>query len=107
MAESLHRLLDKGSTWNWTKNHDKCFQVVKNLSTSDSVLHPFDDKLPTTLTCDASPLLGPKPQKDQKGKELTPVFALRTLTTIEQNSPRINLGSQKISSLSTRKFSRH
>lgn len=92
VAEPLHRLLDKGSTWYWTKTHDKCFQEVKNLLTSESVLHPFDTKLPTTLTCDASPFgVGAVlSQTSKDGRELTIAFASRTLTTTERNYAQID-----------------
>ncbi|GBN99198.1 Retrovirus-related Pol polyprotein from transposon opus [Araneus ventricosus] len=56
IAEPLYRLLEKNAEWKWTSAHEKAFAAVKvKLLSSDSVLAPFNEKLPLILTCDASP----------------------------------------------------
>ncbi|GBM89936.1 Transposon Ty3-G Gag-Pol polyprotein [Araneus ventricosus] len=54
IAEPLHWLLEKNAEWKWTSAHEKAFAAVKELLSSDSVLVPFNEKLPLILTCDAS-----------------------------------------------------
>uniref|UniRef100_A0A5S6Q817 Reverse transcriptase domain-containing protein n=1 Tax=Trichuris muris TaxID=70415 RepID=A0A5S6Q817_TRIMR len=92
VAEPLHRLLDKTAKWEWTNEHEESFQSVKKLLTSDSVLVPFDNSLPTTLVCDASPygVGAVLSQTKPNGQEVTVAFASRTLTTTERNYAQID-----------------
>uniref|UniRef100_A0A5S6Q373 RNA-directed DNA polymerase n=1 Tax=Trichuris muris TaxID=70415 RepID=A0A5S6Q373_TRIMR len=92
VAEPLHRLLDKGAAWRWTKRHEQSFKAVKRLLTSESVLVPFDTSLPTILTCDANPFgVGAVlSQVQENGKEATVAFASRTLTQAERNYAQID-----------------
>ncbi|KFD50407.1 LOW QUALITY PROTEIN: hypothetical protein M513_08634 [Trichuris suis] len=85
VAEPLHRLLDEGAKWCWTKRHDRSFTAVKRLLTSKSVLVPFDTTRPTILTCYASPY-----GIQENGKEVTIAFASRTLTQTERNYAQID-----------------
>ncbi|KFD46136.1 hypothetical protein M513_12978 [Trichuris suis] len=55
IAEPLHRLLDKNSRWSWSHTHAKAFNKLRRLLSSSLVLAQYDDSLPLTLTCDASP----------------------------------------------------
>ncbi|KFD45214.1 hypothetical protein M513_13909 [Trichuris suis] len=55
IAEPLHRLLDNNSKWSWTHRHAEAFKRLKQLISSNLVLTQYDDSLPLTLTCDASP----------------------------------------------------
>ncbi|GBL98117.1 Uncharacterized protein K02A2.6 [Araneus ventricosus] len=55
IAEPLHRLLEKNTEWKLTPDHEKAFAAVKELLPSDSVLVPFNEKLPLILACDATP----------------------------------------------------
>ncbi|GBM29413.1 Uncharacterized protein K02A2.6 [Araneus ventricosus] len=64
IAEPLYRLLEKNAEWKWTSAHEKAFAAVKELLSSDSVLAPFNEKLPLILTCDASPYGSETPETD-------------------------------------------
>lgn len=55
VAEPLHWLLDTKRPWNWDCAAANAFQAVKDLLTSDAVLVHYDESLPLSLTCDASP----------------------------------------------------
>ncbi|KFD69399.1 hypothetical protein M514_18271 [Trichuris suis] len=92
VAEPLHRLLDKGAKWCWTKRHDRSFTAVKRLLTSKSVLVPFDTTRPTILTCDASPygVGAVLSQIQENRKEVTIAFACRTLRQTERNYAQID-----------------
>ncbi|KFD45703.1 hypothetical protein M513_13425 [Trichuris suis] len=92
IVEPLHRLLDKGSSWNWTQEHEKAFQKAKRLISSNSVLIQYDDNLPLTLTCDASPYgIGcVLAHKLPNGKEAPIAFHSRTLAAAERNYAQID-----------------
>ncbi|KFD51348.1 hypothetical protein M513_07753 [Trichuris suis] len=47
--------IDKNSRWSWSHTHTKAFNKLKRLVLSSLVLAQYDDSLPLTLTCDASP----------------------------------------------------
>uniref|UniRef100_A0A5S6Q2K1 Reverse transcriptase domain-containing protein n=1 Tax=Trichuris muris TaxID=70415 RepID=A0A5S6Q2K1_TRIMR len=92
IAEPLHRLLDKGRVWKWTREHERAFEKFKTLISSHSVLVQYDDKLPLTLTCDASPhgigcVLA---HKLPEGTEAPIAFHSRTLTAAERNYAQID-----------------
>ncbi len=53
VAEPLYELTKKNTKWKWEK-HQKAFQKLKDLLSSDNVLVHFDNKLPLGLACDAS-----------------------------------------------------
>lgn len=55
VAESLHRLLDKNTTWKWESRHSKDYQMLKNLLLSADILAHYDPDKPLYLSCDASP----------------------------------------------------
>lgn len=55
VAKPLHCLLDIQAPWKWGHKEAATFQAVKDLLTSDSILLQYDNNLPLTLTCDASP----------------------------------------------------
>ncbi|GBO23854.1 Transposon Ty3-G Gag-Pol polyprotein [Araneus ventricosus] len=92
IAEPLHRLLEKNAEWKWTSAHEKAFAAVKELLSSDSVLVPFNEKLPLILTCDASPygvgyvLSHLMPD----GREAPIAYASRTLTSTERNYSQLD-----------------
>lgn len=91
-AEVLHRLLDKESKWEWTEVHDDAFKSLKELLSSEAVLVPFDEKLPITLACDASPFgVGAVLSHVlEDGREAPVAFASRTLTPTERNYAQID-----------------
>ncbi|GBM67237.1 Transposon Ty3-G Gag-Pol polyprotein [Araneus ventricosus] len=92
IAEPLHQLLEKNAEWKWTSAHEKAFAAVKELLSSDSVLVPFNEKLPLILTCDASPygvgyvLSHLMPD----GREAPIAYASRTLTSTERNYSQLD-----------------
>ena len=92
VAEPLHKLLAKNSKWIWTEKHTSSFNALKKLLTSDSVLAPFDEKLPIVLTCDASPygVGSVLSQVKPDGREVPVVFASRTMTSTERNYAQID-----------------
>ncbi|KAG8192727.1 hypothetical protein JTE90_009750 [Oedothorax gibbosus] len=92
IAEPLHGLLDGDAPWNWSSDHTKAFNSLKQLISSESVLTPFDDSLPIVLTCDASPygvgavLAHVLPD----GREAPVAFHSRTLTSTERNYAQLD-----------------
>nr|XP_042901662.1 uncharacterized protein K02A2.6-like [Parasteatoda tepidariorum] len=106
-AEVLHRLLDRDSVWKWSKVHDEAFRYLKELFSSEAVLVPFDEKLPITLACDASPFgVGAVLSHVlENGCEAPIAFASRTLASTERNYTQMDkealaivFGIKKISS---------
>lgn len=55
LAEPLHRLLDSKACWRWDEAAASSFQAVKDALTSSVVLVQYDEQLPLSLTCNASP----------------------------------------------------
>ncbi|GBM59600.1 Uncharacterized protein K02A2.6 [Araneus ventricosus] len=78
--------------WKWTSAHEKAFAAVKELLSLDSVLVPFNEKLPLILTYDASPygvgyvLSHLMPD----GGEAQIACASRTLTSTERNYSQLD-----------------
>ena len=58
MMSTLCPLLKKGVAWTWTDDHENSFKEVKNLLTSKTIIHPFDQEAETFLLTDASRLHG-------------------------------------------------
>lgn len=56
IAEKLHRLLDDNATWKWEEEHQRAFEGLKKLLTSQSLLVHFNESAPLILSCDASPV---------------------------------------------------
>jgi hypothetical protein len=54
IAEPLYELTKKKMPWKWEDKHQKVFQRLKDLLSSENVLVHFDSKLPLGLSCDAS-----------------------------------------------------
>ncbi|KAG8175377.1 hypothetical protein JTE90_009160 [Oedothorax gibbosus] len=94
IAEPLHRLLHNDAQWNWSSDHTKAFNSLKQLISSGSVLTPFDDSLPIVLTCDASPydvgavLVHVLPD----GRQAPVAFHSRTPTSTERNYAQLDIG---------------
>ncbi|KAG8174022.1 hypothetical protein JTE90_008260 [Oedothorax gibbosus] len=92
IAEPLHRLLDGDAPWNWSSDHTKAFNSLKQLISSESVLSPFDDSLPIVLTCDASPygVCAVLAHVLPDGREAPVAFHSRTLTSTERNYAQLD-----------------
>ncbi|XP_026574490.1 uncharacterized protein K02A2.6-like, partial [Pseudonaja textilis] len=87
VAEPLHRLLDKRASWIWGRQEEHAFQQVKDLLTSKAVLIQYNETLPLTVTCDASPFgVGATLSHVlPNGSEAPIAFFSRTLSKIERN----------------------
>ncbi|KAK8777013.1 hypothetical protein V5799_029642, partial [Amblyomma americanum] len=91
-AEPLYRLLDRDHEWKWTGEHQRAFERLKNLLSSDAVLVPYDCKRPLILCCDASPVgVGAVlAHRADDGKEQPIAYASRTLGVSERNYAQID-----------------
>ncbi|KAK8765023.1 hypothetical protein V5799_032371 [Amblyomma americanum] len=91
-AEPLYRLLDHDHEWKWTGEHQRAFERLKNLLSSDAVLVPYDCKRPLILCCDASPVgVGAVlAHRADDGKEQPIAYASRTLGVSERNYAQID-----------------
>ncbi|XP_033740319.1 uncharacterized protein K02A2.6-like [Pecten maximus] len=88
----LHRLLDKGKTWEWNHKCKEAFDKVKRLVTSQEVLTHYDPKKPLRLACDTSPVgLGAVlSHETENGGERPIAYASRTLSAAEKNYSQID-----------------
>lgn len=82
----LRQLLEKDAEWQWTANHDKAFESLKESLMSSPTLRFFDVKKGATIECDAS--------KDGLGAVLLqdgqPVaYASRSMSSAEQRYAQI------------------
>ena len=82
----LYDLLRAKKKWSWGKEQEKSFREIKDLLKSSRVLIHFDDKLPLTLSCDASPygVGAVLAHRLSNGEERPIGFASRTLTVAEK-----------------------
>ncbi|XP_060545241.1 uncharacterized protein K02A2.6-like [Pantherophis guttatus] len=87
VAEPLHRLLDSKAPWVWEQPHATAFTAVKNLLTSNAVLIQYNDNLPLTLVCDASPygIGAVLSHVLPNGTEAPVAYYSRTLSSAERN----------------------
>lgn len=87
----LHKLLNKGTSWKWSKECAEAFTKVKNDLSTDRVLMPYNTKLPLSLACDASAYgLGAVLSHVLPNGEDRPIaFASRTLSDSEKNYAQI------------------
>ncbi|XP_026526821.1 uncharacterized protein K02A2.6-like, partial [Notechis scutatus] len=92
VAEPLHRLLDKKTSWVWGHREERAFQQVKDLLTSDAVLMQYNETLPLTVTCDASPFgVGAiLSHVLPNGNEAPIAFFSRTLSKTERNYSQLD-----------------
>ncbi|XP_039192295.1 uncharacterized protein K02A2.6-like, partial [Crotalus tigris] len=92
VAEPLHRLLDKQAVWQWSQMHEGCFNKVKALLTSNSVLAHFNESLPVCITCDASPyeVGAVLSHLRSDGTQVPVAYYSRTLSSAERNYAQID-----------------
>lgn len=87
----LRRLLQKNSTFKWTKECENAFNVLKKEIVSDRVLMPYNPELPVQLACDASPTGIAGVLSHIVNDEERPIaFASRSLTNAEQNYSQLD-----------------
>lgn len=92
LLRPLHALLEKSSTWKWTKECDKAFKQAKEIIASDTVLVYYDPNLEVRLARDARPhgLGAVLSQVMPDGSERPIAFASRTLKPSERNYSQID-----------------
>lgn len=83
----LYQLLQKGVKFNWSKECQKAFDVIKKDITSDQVLVHFNPKLPIVLTTDAcnNAVAGVLSHKFPDNQIKPIAFISRALTKTEKN----------------------
>nr|XP_034982155.1 uncharacterized protein K02A2.6-like [Zootoca vivipara] len=92
IAEPLHRLLEKKSSWCWTQVHQRAFDALRGMLSNRSVLTHFDESKPLVLACDASQygLGAVLSHRDPDGSERPISFYSRTLSDTERNYAQID-----------------
>jgi hypothetical protein len=85
-TDALRALTHKGSEWEWTAAHQKAFDNVKSLISTECTLTYFDPKKPTIVQVDAS-LKGLGAALIQDNKPIA--FASKTLTGAEKRYANI------------------
>ena len=53
LSAPLNNLLKKEVPWEWTEQHQTCFEKIKQALTTTTVLTHFDPDIPIGLVCDA------------------------------------------------------
>ncbi len=91
VAASLWELTKPKAKWTWTDEHQACFDKLKELLSSDTVLAYFDPELKSCIVVDASPVgLGAIfTQETRKGNRNVVCYASRTLTPVERRYSQI------------------
>lgn len=92
MLHPLHELLRKGSRWQWSGQHQRVFERVKQLLMRSDVLAHYDPARELVLTCDASAvgIGGVLSQRDRGGEERAVAYVSRKLTKAEQGYAQIH-----------------
>ncbi|XP_026288932.1 uncharacterized protein LOC113213921 [Frankliniella occidentalis] len=96
ILEPLHRLLDKGASFQWGKPHEEALLAVKAQLTSKAVLVHYSLKIPLVLAVDASPVgvgavLSHCTKNSQGVEEHAPIcFASRTRSKVERNYSQLD-----------------
>lgn len=95
MSKTLHpiyKLLKEGVPFNWDKNCQRAFDLVKADIASDKVLAHFDPTLPLILATDASPYAvgAVLSHTYPDGTERLIQFASQTLTAVQQKYAQID-----------------
>ena len=82
----MYRLLQKESTWIWSDEQQKSFNMVKSLLTSDRLLVHYDPSKKLILACDASPygVGAVLSHREENGQEKPIAFASRSLGVAEK-----------------------
>ena len=87
----LHRLLQKGSKWQWGHEQQEALAQVKSLLESPNLLVHFDGSKPLILACDASPYgVGAVLSHVIDGSERPVAFASRSLAPAEKQYSQLD-----------------
>ncbi|XP_015122715.1 uncharacterized protein K02A2.6-like [Diachasma alloeum] len=87
IAEPLHRLLEKKTSWNWTERHQEAFTRLKQHLASAPILCHYDESKPIIVAADASPYgIGAILSHVDKNNIEHPVaFSSKTLSATQRN----------------------
>ena len=53
-AKPRYQLIEKNTSWNWTRKEQNAFESLKLFLTRAPLLVLYDSKLPLNVACDAS-----------------------------------------------------
>jgi len=86
ITQPLRKLTVKDVPWIWGETEDNCFNKLKSIVSSDSVVSHFKTGLPIKVVTDASPVgLGAILLQDQGNANYKPVcYISRSLSNVEQ-----------------------
>ena len=85
IVEPLRHLTRAGVKWSWTSVHQKAFDSVKSMLTSDCLMSHFDPSAKTHLKVDESPFGLGAVLLQGSGDDVRPIaYASRTLTDVER-----------------------
>lgn len=86
----LHKLLQKGSMWQWCPEHELAITNIKTILASDNTLAHFNPNAKIILTVDASPYgLGAILSQEENGVEKPVSFMSRSLSPAEKRYSQI------------------
>lgn len=89
IAEPLRQLTRMGVKWSWTDSHQKAFDQLKSMLTSDCVMSHYNPSAETQLKVDASPFGLGAVLLQASGDEVHPIaYASRTLTDVLADGTR-------------------
>ncbi|RUS85038.1 hypothetical protein EGW08_007222 [Elysia chlorotica] len=88
----LYELLKKNQAWSWTSKQVHAFKTIKEQLSSHVLLVHYNNKVPITLTCDASPygISAILSHKYANGTEKPISFASRTLSDAEKRYSQLD-----------------
>ena len=99
LVDPLRSLTKKDARWVWTKEHQECFERLKESLKENALLNYFDPSLPTEVVCDASPVGVSALLAQYKSGETAPrviAYNSRTLTPVERRYGQIERESLSI-----------
>ena len=108
LSAPLNNLLKKEVPWEWTEQHQTCFEKIKQALTTTTVLAHFDPDIPIGLACDASAVgIGAVIyHKYENGTERPIAYASKTLSSSEKNYSQIEREALSII-FGVKKFHQH
>ena len=90
-TSKLRELLRDAVKWNWSRDHESSFQLLKDSLSSSCLIHYFYPNLEMELVCDASPIgvAATVVQKDTAGNRKVIAYGSRALSPTEQKYGQI------------------